>query len=69
MLYRFLILLIIPVSLLAQRPGETPVEAWPRSFKAKPVDLRINDKTADGFLVVESPHFRMVAETRPVRWS
>jgi len=63
-LYRFLILLIFPVSLLAQRPGETPVGAWPRSFKAKPVNLRINDKTEDGSLVVESPHFRMVAETR-----
>tara|TARA_B100001057_G_scaffold32218_1_gene29258 strand:+ start:405 stop:1373 length:969 start_codon:yes stop_codon:yes gene_type:complete len=59
-----LILLIFPVSLLAQSPEETSAAAWPSSFKTKPVDLRINDQTTDGSLIVTSRHFRMVVETR-----
>ena len=63
MLRRSLFLLICAIPLFGQGTGGTPPETWPRSFKAKSVDLRINEQTADGSLIVESPHFRIVAET------
>ena len=58
-----LILLVFTTPLFGQGTRETSPETWPRSFKAKSVDLRINEQTADGSLIVESPHFRIVAES------
>ena len=59
-----ILLLVFTISLWAQRPEEAVAKAWPGTFKARPVVLRVDDQNTDGTQVVISRHFRMVVETR-----